>query len=209
MLSYTKSGGGSALLFFIDGISPCLLRSRLCTFLIILLLYLGCVLFLHYFCHRENWRMAWLGQCWGYVTACIFAWRCPSWMLHGSRSLQQPQRGEKSCQPVSTDREGGGLGGVWTGSWTLLSAQHQWLSHHSSITSPLPCVLPRGLEQLQMSRKAAGRASDEEGKGKKAMPWVRLQEKKQGLQDTQDQPVSLRFPNHRDFIPVKGVQHCY
>lgn len=75
--------------------------------------------------------------------------------------------------------------GVWTGSWTLLSAQCRQLSHHSSITSPQPCVLPSGLEQLQRSRKAAGRAGDEEGKGEQAMPWARLQEKKQGLLDTQ------------------------
>lgn len=107
-------------------------------------------------------------------------------MLHGSRSFQQPWKGEKSCQPFSTEREGGGLGGVWTGSWILLSAHHRWLSHYSSITPPLPCVLPRDLEQLHMSRKAAGRAGHEEGKGEQAMPWVRLQEKKQGLLDTQD-----------------------
>lgn len=130
--------------------------------------------------------MAELRQYWSYVTAWMLAWRCTSWMLHGSRSLQRPWKEEKSCQPVSTDKEGGGLGGVWTGSWTLLSAQHRWLSHHSSITLPLSCVLPRGLEQLQMSRKAAGWAGDEEGKGEQAIPWVRLEEKKQGLLDTQD-----------------------
>lgn len=117
----------------------------------------------------------------------MLAWRCTSWMLHRSRSLQQPWKGEeKSCQPVSIVREGGGLGGVWTGSWTLLFAQHWWLSHHGSVTSPLPCVLPRDLEQLQISRKAAGWAGDEGGKGEQAMPWIRLQEKKQGLLDTQD-----------------------
>ena len=56
--------------------------------------------------------------------------------------------------------------------WQLspLSAQRRWLSHRSSITSPLPRVLPSGLEQLQPSRKAAGGAGDEEGKGKQAMP---------------------------------------
>lgn len=54
-------------------------------------------------------------------------------------------------------------------SWqpALLSARRRWLSHHSSITSPLPRVLPSGLEQLQPSTKTPGGA----GKDKKS-EWV-------------------------------------
>lgn len=65
--------------------------------------------------------------------------------------------------------------------------QHRrWLSHHSSVTLPLPPMLPSSLEQLQVSRKAAGGAGGEEGKGANAVPTVRLLGKKQGLLDTQD-----------------------
>lgn len=66
-------------------------------------------------------------------------------------------------------------------------------------------MLPSGLEQLQRSRKAAGRAGDEEGEGEQAMPWARLQEKKQGLLDTQALAYITEAPSD---TPVKGVQHC-
>lgn len=87
--------------------------------------------------------------------------------------------------------------------------QHRrWLSHHSSITLPLPPVLPSSLEQLQVSRKAAGGAGGEEGKGEGAMTTVRLLEEKQRLLVTQDLSLSLRLPNHWDFNPFRGAKNC-
>lgn len=51
-----------------------------------------------------------------------------------------------------------------------LPARRRWLSHRSSITSPLPHRLPSGLEQLQPSREAAGGAGSQEEKSKKVSP---------------------------------------
>lgn len=48
-----------------------------------------------------------------------------------------------------------------------LSARRRWLSHHSSITSPLPCVLPSRMEQLQRSTETTGGAGED-----KESEWI-------------------------------------
>lgn len=126
--------------FFIDVLSPYLLRSRLCTFLIINAAR-GCVLVLRYFCRRENLKMAWLGSAVATLQPRYLPKGALAELLHGmnASSLQHPWEGAKCCRPVSTDGEGGGLGGTGTGSHlrSLPSAR----GCRTAAPSPRRCLL--------------------------------------------------------------------
>lgn len=73
--------------------------------------------------------------------------------------------------------------------------------HHLAAAS---CA-PECLDQLQPSRKAAEGAADEEGKGERPMPWVRLPGKKQGLLDTQDLSPHHWGSQIAGILPHSGV----
>lgn len=127
-------------------------------------------------------------------------------MLRGSRSLQHPWEGAKCCRPVSTGGEGGGLGGVGTGS-RLRSLPGAGGCHTAAPSPPAASCAPeppgaapaqqRGCRRSWWRRREgwAGHALSQASRGEAGTAGY-----------TGSKPMSLRLPNHWGFIPFKGAK---